>query len=316
MKTPRALQSRRGFTLIELLVAMTITTIIVGVLVSITSIAIDTWNRSRSELRAARQAKTMVDSMVRDFEALVFRRGNANEWLSAVYESPANSPGADKNASNLIFFTAATDRYNGEIGSSADKGGDVSCVGYRLFYKDPVNQNGNDYKTFVLNRILVNPDATFQNLLGKTDLDAAFQQQPYLNDLGNVENFICENVFQFTVSFKVEVTKNTGSPTAPVYQKFVIPVDMFESNKDQKVKEFSVLGTGIKADVGGTTIDSVSISADEIKAGRLTAVEISLTVLSDGAVNLLRKTPAKANDPAWLAKNSFQYSKLIQLPGM
>lgn len=300
--------------MIELLVAMTITTIIVGVLVSITSIAIDTWNRGRSELRAASQAKTMVDSMVRDFEALVVRKGNANEWLSAVYDSPASSPGADKNASNLIFFTAATDRYNGEIGSNADKGGDVSCVGYRLFYKDPIDQSRNEFKTFVLNRILVNPDATFQNLLGKTDLDAAFT--PYSNDLGNLENFICENVFQFTLSFKVEVTKNTGTLTAPVYQKFVIPVAMFESNQGQRVKEFTLLGTGIKADVGAVSINGVNISADEIKAGRLTAVELSLTVLSDSGVNLLRKTPAKADDAAWLAKNSYQYSKLIQLPGM
>lgn len=313
MKTPRAFQSRRGFTLIELLVAMTITTIIVGVLVSITSIAIDTWNRSRSELRAARQAKTMVDSMVRDFEALVVRKGNANEWLSAVYKNPTNSPGDDKNASDLIFFTAATDRYNGEIGSTADKGGDVSCVGYRLLYKDPIDPNA-DFKTFVLNRILVNPDTTFQNLLGKTDLDAAFQS--YSNQLEGVENFVCENVFQFTVSFKVEVNKNTGTPASPVYRKFVIPVAMFESSQGQKVNEFSVLGTGINAPVGAVTIDGVNISADEIKAGRLTAVEISLTVLADGGVNLLRKTPAKANDPAWLAKNSFQYSKLIQLPGM
>ncbi len=320
MKTPRAFQSRRGFTLIELLVAMTITTIIVGVLVSITSIAIDTWNRSRSELRAARQAKTMVDGMVRDFEALVVRKGNANEWLSAVWNQPsgANEP-KSTNTANLIFFTAATDRYNGEIGTTADKGGDVSCVGYRLFYKDPISQSGNEFKTFVLNRILVNPDATFQNLLGKTDLDTAFAA-PYSNDLGNVENFVCENVFQFTVSFKIEVTKNTTTPpAAPVYRKFVIPVDMFESNKDQKVKEFSLLGTGINADVAAVTIDGVEIKADEIKAGLLTAVEISLTVLSDGGVNLLRKSPTKVDGTdgaAWLAKNSFQYSKLIQLPGM
>ena len=84
MKTPRISSFKRGFTLMELMVAMAITTIIVTVLVSITSIAIDTWNRSRSELRAARQAKAMVDTMARDFESLVTRRGNENEWLSAI----------------------------------------------------------------------------------------------------------------------------------------------------------------------------------------------------------------------------------------
>ena len=75
MKTPRNHPFKRGFTLMELMVAMAITTIIVTVLVSITFIAMDTWNRSRAELRAARQAKAMVDIMVRDFEAMVTRRG-------------------------------------------------------------------------------------------------------------------------------------------------------------------------------------------------------------------------------------------------
>ncbi|MDP4722403.1 MAG: type II secretion system GspH family protein, partial [Akkermansiaceae bacterium] len=82
MKTPSP-KARRGFTLIELLVAMAITTLIVTVLVSITSLALDTWNRSRSEIRASRQAKAMVDSMASDFESMVSRRGNNFEWLFA-----------------------------------------------------------------------------------------------------------------------------------------------------------------------------------------------------------------------------------------
>ncbi len=42
MKIQRTLSRKRGFTLMELMVAMAITTIIVTVLVSITSIALDT----------------------------------------------------------------------------------------------------------------------------------------------------------------------------------------------------------------------------------------------------------------------------------
>jgi len=56
----------KGFTILELMVAMTITAIIVGVLVTITGTAIDTWNRSRNELRAARQAEAMISAMSRD----------------------------------------------------------------------------------------------------------------------------------------------------------------------------------------------------------------------------------------------------------
>ena len=105
MKTFRSQPNRRGFTLIELLIAMAITTIIASVLISVTSIAIDSWNRSRAEIRAARQAKFMVDSIAKDFESLVTRRGNSYEWLSAKTPKtlPGNNTQKSANASNLIF---------------------------------------------------------------------------------------------------------------------------------------------------------------------------------------------------------------------
>ena len=298
----------------ELMVAMAITTIIVTVLVFITSTAIDTWNRSRSELRAARQAKAMVDTMVRDFESLVTRRGNENEWLSVVEETPGKS----SNASKLVFFTAATDRYDGDIGSTSDKGGDVSCVGYVLEYKDPIGGGKADNQTFVMNRYLVNPDETFTGLLGKTDktktLASAFSS--YEKELTEVENFVCENVYQFTVSFRIEVSKNVGSTSAPVYQTFVVPLSMADSSSGQQIDSFRLLGTGIEADVGSAQIGGVNISADEIKAGRLVAVGISLTVLSDSGIDLMRRNPTAATKPEFMAKNSYNYSKLVQLPAM
>ena len=141
----------KGFTLIELLVAMTITTIIVGILVSITSLALDTWNRSRSEIRAARQGKAMIDSMARDFESMVVRSGNSFEWLLA--ESDPDTKGPKGNGSptsvDLTFFSTATDRYNGQIGdATVDLGGDVSTIGYQLIYKDPISSASDDeFKT-------------------------------------------------------------------------------------------------------------------------------------------------------------------------
>jgi prepilin-type N-terminal cleavage/methylation domain-containing protein len=308
MKTQRVSHFKRGFTLMELMVAMAITTIIVTVLVSITSIAIDTWNRSRSELRAARQAKAMVDSMARDFEALVTRSGNEYEWLSAVSNESNIGPSGlqSTNATDLIFFSGSTDRYNGEIGTSADNGGDVSCVGYRLYYKDPIEQGGTTFQTFVLNRILVNPDDTFRDLLGKPDLTTAFQS--YANDLNDPENFICENVFQFTVTFQIEVVQGTGA-TAKV---ITVPITVGQSSGGQVTDSFRIKGTGIDSSASGSVL-----SADELKAGRVKAVGISLTVVSDAGIAQLRNRPFTSDQAAeFMAKNSYQYSKLIQLPGM
>ena len=77
--------ARRGFTLIELLVAMAITTIIASVLISVTAIAIDSWTRSRAELRAARQgldAAATRTLRVQYFALLRDQAGRAEESLS------------------------------------------------------------------------------------------------------------------------------------------------------------------------------------------------------------------------------------------
>lgn len=308
MKTQRISSLKRGFTLMELMVAMAITTIIVTVLVSITSVALDTWNRSRSELRAARQAKAFVDSMARDFEALVIRRGNENEWLSAI--SPPTLPGKkllSTNAAELVFFSASTDRYDGEIGkANKDLGGDVSGIAYLLEYRDPIDESNNGFETFVLNRLLVDPKPTFETLLGKDDLKTAFDA--YRTELEKPEYFVCENVYQFTVTFHIEVTQGTGTAATIVN----VPVSVGQAASGNVTKSFKIKGNEIESDVSGG-----SVTADELKAGRIKSMEISLTVLSDAGIDQLRnRTFNDSQKSEFLLKNSYQYSKLIQLPGM
>ncbi len=306
MKTPSN-HSKRGFSLIELLVAMAITTIIVTVLVSVTAMALDTWNRSRAEIRAARQAKSMIDSMARDFESFVSRKGNTFEWLSAKSTPPSEGPNGSlsPNAIDLVFFSAATDRYNGKIGTATDLGGDVSTVGYKLTYKDPIaGEDKDEYKTFVLYRKLVDPKETFEKILGqaiiKTPFDAASGTA-----IDKKENFICENVYQFTLTFHVGTTITTGlkSVTVPV------------GKGANSTEEFRITGSGIQ-----TTYDPDGAKEPDnaqLKAGRLSAAEISITVLSDFGMQQMRRrsdlTGAKLAE--FIAKHSYQYSKVVQLPG-
>jgi len=303
MKTPSN-HSKRGFSLIELLVAMAITTIIVTVLVSVTAMALDTWNRSRAEIRAARQAKSMIDSMARDFESFVSRKGNTFEWLYAKSNPSSDGPRGtpSPNAIDLIFFSAATDRYNGKIGTATDLGGDVSTVGYKLTYKDPIaGEDKDEYKTFVLYRKLVDPKETFEKILGqaiiKTPFDAASGTA-----IDKEENFICENVYQFTLTFHVGTTITTGlkSVTVPV------------GKGTNSTEEFRITGSGIQ-----TTFVPSGVTNDQLKAGRLSAAEISITVLSDFGMQQMRRrsdlTGAKLAE--FIAKHSYQYSKVVQLPG-
>jgi prepilin-type N-terminal cleavage/methylation domain-containing protein len=309
MKTPRICSKPRGFTLMELMVAMTITAIIVTVLVSITGIAVDTWNRSRAELRAARQAKAMVECMTRDFEALVTRSGNSYEWLSAV--NSTDLPGEklkSTNAAELIFFSGATDRYDGEVGtlSDKDKGGDVSCVAYRLNYQDPIRKNGTVFKTFVMNRLLVNPDSTFNDLLAKTGLVTAFAN--YKVQTEESQNFLCENVFQFTLTFHVDVIQTTGNTSKVV----TVPVIVGQTSTGSVTQSLKIKGDGLETDVTGS-----SVTPAELKAGRVAAVTVSLTVLSDFGVDQLRKrTFTEAQKSEFLSKNSYQFTKVVQVPSM
>lgn len=306
MKT-RYKNSKRGFTLIELLVAMAITTIIVTVLVSVTAMALDTWNRSRAEIRAARQAKAMIDSMARDFESFVSRRGNTFEWLYAKSEPPGDGPRGSRspNALDLVFFSAATDRYEGKIGDADfDKGGDVSTVGYQLSYKDPIaGETNDDYKTFVLYRKIVNPDKTFTDILGKAEIKNAFDGVGETTD--EKTNFICENVYQFTVTFHVSTT--VGTTIKPV----AVPV----GKGADSTEEFRITGSGIQ-----TTFQPKGTGApnnEQLKAGRLSAAEISITVLSDFGMQQMRRRGDLTGDKLaeFIAKNSYQYSKVVQLPG-
>lgn len=323
MKT-RSKKTANGFTLIELLVAMAITTIIISILVSVTALSLDAWNRSRSEVRAARQGKSMIDSMARDFESLVIRKGNSFEWLYAKSTPTTSGPNGNvsPNAIDLIFFTAATDRYDGHAGQPDidpatskpyDQGGDVSTVGYQLVYKDPISASGTeDFKTFVLYRKLVDPDETFgvgaaAGTLGQPNLQTAFTSVIGSNPIQQEINFVCENVYEFTVTFHVRVTTTSGTPSTTTIRTVRIPV----SPATNSVPKFSVTGTGniVASSVNGAT-------ADEIKSAQLSAVEISLTVLTDfGLKQLQKRTLMTAEKAEFIAKNSYQYSKLVQVPG-
>jgi prepilin-type N-terminal cleavage/methylation domain-containing protein len=314
MKTHVKSSLKKGFTLMELMVAMAITTIIVSVLVSVTSMALDTWNRSRAELRASRQAKAMIDTMARDFESLVTRKGNLSEWLSA--QTPPAKIGENlesTNSAELMFFTAVTDRYNGNIGAKYPNNvGDVSFVAYELSYKDPMSTGtSSKFKTFVLNRLLVNPDDTFKDLLGKDDLISAFGK--YKANLANPESFVCENIFQFSVTFNVQVSQTSGSGASAKTTIVNVPVTIGDTNSSSSSKTFRINGAGIDTEVTGGTVTAV-----ELAAGRVTSLEIAVTVVSDFGMDQLRsrKFDNDAKRSEFLRKNSYEYTKVVQLSSM
>lgn len=333
MKAHTHRPAKRGFTLLELIVAMAITTIIVTVLVSVTSVALDTFNRSRSELRASRQAKSMIDSMARDLEALVIRSGNSSQWLSATSlgADPIGDNLPSTSAAKLIFFTTATDRYDGEIGSSNpdDRGGDVSCVAYQLRFSDPVQPTVNsNINTFVLNRLLVNPDMTFTQILGKTDsqatppvtLLAIFEgyngMLSQTTNLAAGNNFIAENIYQFTLIFNVQLAlpSPSGPPTYEMVPIYVGLPNADGLNTDNFVESLEINGDSLTVSSG-----IANYTVDDLKAGKVLSITVAVTAISDFAIDQSRGRAGLRNNPDqradFLDKNSYQYTKTVQIPG-
>lgn len=313
--TLKKINLRRAFTLAELLVAMTITIVLVSLTVVITGTAIDAWTSARTEIRAAGQAKIMLNAIGRDLESLVFRQGNnSSEWLIANSNDEGIGPELEPspNAARLTFFTAASDRYNGNAGSNekttgeniadrdADKGGDVSVVSYQLDFADPVwGDQSENFSTFVLYRKLINPDETYDGgLSGQDDLESSFDENGGTNELADL---ICENVYEFTATFVVAYRDEDGD------NKTVSMPVMSSSRAGNAVRSFSIRGTGL-APNGSTR--------SEFTGGRVAVVELAITVLSDEGVTILKKSPFRDDEAKakFIEEHGFRYTRSVFIP--
>jgi len=311
---PAAFHKRRfrGFTLVELIVAMGITTIILTLLVSITGVALDGWRVSRNKVRAARQAKAALDQVSKDFESMVVRSGNNYEWLFANEEEVESGDVTGGNAAQIVFFTAATDRYNGQIGvDGVDLGGDVSGVGYRLVYKDPVKNDQGQYSVFALYRNLVDPKDTFDDLLAKEELMASGGNsgpfQEYMTDVDDISNFVCENIYEMTMGFLVEYSELKNGALITKHQRLTV-IDT-SGGGDTAVSEIRVKGNGIFA-------KPEPAAAEQIEAGRIVAIDVAVTVITDHAMGVLKNNTQLTGDKLaeFIAKNSYRYTKTVIVP--
>ena len=306
----------KGFTLAELMVAMSITLVLTLLTLLITGTAIDTWKAARTEIRAAGQAKIMLNALGRDLESMVTRLGNNDsQWLIATTTEQGIGPQGQEtpNAARLTFFTSASDRYNGNAGSrerlseagggnrNADQGGDISAVSYQLDFVDPVFGNPNQqFSTFVLYRNLLDPNETYnRSLLGRQNLETAFDASAGANEL---EDLMCENIYEFTVTFVVDYRDSTGRDR-------ITKITVMSSDKGlQTVRNFAINGTGLAPNLN---------TRSEFVGGRITSVELAITVLSDEGVAILKRNPFQGNPivaTRFIEQNSFRYTRSVTIP--
>ena len=291
-------RSLKGFTLIELLISMTITLVIVGLLLGMTKMAVTAWRSASAKTRSSNIAQEVFDTVGRDLEGLVIRSGNNFEWFSIEEGGGELGPSDESKIPNplqITFFSAVTDRYNGQINTDDDEGGDVSTIRYRLVYQDQIEEGG-DEKVYALYRERIDPDETFETYLAGDNIGAIGN----FDDTIERTNFLAENIVDFTLSFNFEYTKDDSSKG---YLRQVISSDGV--GNDLSIKGNSVL-------VGGNEIAIPSGGGSP----RLVGIDISALVISDGGMNALETTSIKSDTEfsEFLNEHGTHYSKSVIIP--
>lgn len=330
---------KRGFTLIELMAAMAITTILVVVIVSLTMKGVDIWRWVINDVRTTTQARSALDTMLKDFESMQLRAGNNFEWLVAEKDRDLDNlnnmkMGPDElkfsNACRLIFFTTAVDRTpairSGEAASAmrdyaARKvtAGDINCVGYKLEYRDQIlneaaNKDSLGFPVYSLYRNLLPAYRTYEELLGRDNLYQAYKR--YENMESRPLNFLVENIVELTLVFEVDYQSKTSSDSSEgekaAYREVeYVPVIASNMSSTNSYRRVSIYGDHLRVEKQGST-------DEQMKYGNIIGVTISLTVITDEGMAIVdevrRGRRGAPNMEDFFKRYTKQYSQRIDIP--
>ena len=316
---------RRGFTLIELMTAMAITGMLVVVIMQLTNQSIDLWKAVSEDVSTSTRSRSALQIVSHDFESFQMRGyDNKYQWLFAkADERMDNVPKGLKipRSAQCVFFACAADR-NPSVSSSTslrrnyrsarahnrDTQGDVNAIGYRLMFRDQILNlpatDGNEkgvYPLFSLYRQVVAPRPTFEQLLGKENLESAYVRF----EQDDEKNFLCENILEFNITFSIRYVSSGADAEAGRVEYDVVSVPIVASNR--RTNKVAVYGDRIEA--GGRAYENA----------RIDSATISITVLTEEGVAMVeqirqgrRRAPKKVAD--FFAKYTRSYSRLVALP--
>ena len=271
------------------------------------------------------RARAALQALSRDFESFQMRGyDNKYQWLFAkADESMDNVPKGLKipRSAQCVFFACAPDR-NPSVSSSTslrqnyrqarahnrDTQGDVNAIGYRLMFRDQIlNMPGADgtdkgvYPLFSLYRQVVPPRPTFEQLLGKDNLESAYVRF----EQDDEKNFLCENILELNITFTIRYASSQADAEEGRVDYEVVSVPIVASHR--RTNKVAVYGDRIVA--GGTTYENA----------RIDSAMVSITVLTEEGASLVeqirqgrRRAPKKMAD--FFAKYTRSYSRLVSLP--
>lgn len=315
----------RGFTLIELMTAMAITGMLVVVIMQLTNQSIDLWRAVSEDVSTSSRSRVALQTISRDFESFQMRgHDNKYQWLFAKADSSMdNVPKGLQvpRSAQCVFFACAPDR-NPSVSSSSslrknyrearahnrETQGDVSAIGYRLMFRDQIlnlpgvdGESKGSYPLFSLYRQVVKPRSTFEQLLGKDNLEAAYSRF----EQDDEKNFLCENIMELNITFNIRYSSGNADVEKGTVAYESVSVPVVASHK--RTNKIAVYGDRIEA--GGSTYENA----------RIDSAMISITVLTEEGVAMVeqirqgrRRAPKKIAD--FFAKYTRSYSRLVSLP--
>ena len=204
----------KGYTLIEILVSTTIMLILSGLAIQITAEVVKIWGRSSGKLATLSEARIAMDIIANDLEGVVLRN-DRTEWFRA--ENVFLKYPVKSKSIALRFFSVIKDKPTDSQGNTIP--GDVSAIAYNLHYVNPIDGSDRGEKSFVLYRMEVDPETTYNNLLDVSKRDTLPNKRSRIWGLGNTikgkngGNFLAKNIVNFDIEFHVEDDGNSSTPT-------------------------------------------------------------------------------------------------------
>ena len=219
-----------------------------------------------------------MDVIANDLEGLILRN-DGYEWFRAennLLKEPAKSKSVA-----LRFFSVIKDKPKDSQGETIP--GDISAVAYNLYYVNPIDGSNQGEKSFVLYRMEVDPEKTYQYLLDSSSRITLPNKKSPIWGKGNLikgkngDNYLAMNIVNFEIDFYVEDDGNASTPTL-----------YFE--RSQKNPMRSVIYGGRNATIGPQ-------AKLEHYQRALAYADIKLTVLSDEGAEIMRTIDQRPETP-------------------
>ncbi len=316
---------RRGFTLIELMTAMAITALLVLIIGQITTQGVDLWKSVREDVATTGSSRVTLQTMAHDFESFQLRAGDNNyQWLFAKADDTVK--GAPKGltiprSARCVFFACAPDRnpsvssdvrlrgnYRDARAHNMETQGDVNAIGYRLMYRDQILNLAGDTKgeeglfpLFSLYRQVVSPRDSFEDLMGRTNLEAAYTKY----EDNDEKNLLCENILELSLIFNIQYSNEEADRSGRVaYDSIAVPIVTTRAK-----------GRGDRVDVYG---DRISVNGRQLQNARIMSVDMAITTLTEegvAVVDQVRKGRRRAPKSAdFIRRYTRSFSRTVAVP--